>query len=85
MLWLANVMSRRAASISAPLVYLFHSYEFVGLRGEAGSLTSPPALVPELRRTNATQVNLAFLKKLRGMGALPVNADVYVEELSHAI
>jgi peptidoglycan/xylan/chitin deacetylase (PgdA/CDA1 family) len=83
MLSLVKLMARAAARSQAPVVYLFHSYEFADVSGLIDHRPIHHRLYPASAEKRFL-LNQHFLESLQGsIGLEPVSADQYIGGLSH--
>jgi hypothetical protein len=82
MLFMTQAMSRISSRADAPIVYLFHSYEFVDIAGSIDHRPTHQRLYPGLA-VDRYMINLRFLKKLRlNLGLDPISADNYLRVIT---
>jgi hypothetical protein len=80
---MAQLMVRAATKAKAPLVYLFHSYEFVDMAGVVDHRPLHHRWYPASAERRC-QLNQQFLDTLQfDMGLEPLGADQYIGGLTH--
>ncbi len=84
MMGMAQAMLKIASRANPPIVYLFHSYEFVDIAGSIDHRPTHQRFYPTFAE-DRYRINLRFLTKLRlELGLKPITADNYLGMITDA-